>query len=59
MEGGTDSDRARITEHELISRYQREHHEFPPLNGACIRKMKLKLLSEKLELKDEINIDRS
>jgi predicted GIY-YIG superfamily endonuclease len=53
----TDSDRAKITEHELISRYQREHHEFPPLNGASIRKMKLRLPTEKLEFKDNIDVD--
>ena len=53
----SDPERARITERELISRYQRDHHEYPPLNGASIRKMKLTLPTEKLNLTDEVKID--
>lgn len=53
----SDPERARITENELILRYQRDHHEYPPLNGASIRKMKFSLPPEKLDLTDVVNID--
>ena len=53
----SDPERARITEHELISRYQKDHHEYPPLNGASIRKMNLTLPTEKINLTDEVKIE--
>jgi predicted GIY-YIG superfamily endonuclease len=35
-----------ITEHNLLRKYQNEHHEFPPLNGSDIRNLKLNLKDE-------------
>lgn len=53
----SDPEKARIAEHELISRFQRDHHEYPPLNGTSIRKIKFTLPPEKITLTDEVNID--
>ncbi|MCL4336262.1 MAG: GIY-YIG nuclease family protein [Candidatus Thermoplasmatota archaeon] len=51
-----DPERARFTEHELLNRYQKDHHEFPPLNGASVRSLKLTLSPEKIGLLDELSM---
>ncbi|MCL4480677.1 MAG: GIY-YIG nuclease family protein [Candidatus Thermoplasmatota archaeon] len=52
-----DPERARVTENELLRKYQEDHHELPPLNGASVRSLKLTLPPEKLNFKDEVSIE--
>lgn len=53
----SDKNAARVKEHELLARYMKEHHEFPPLNGASIRKLVITLLDENLNLRDNLSKD--
>lgn len=45
----TSSDRIKIEEHNLLRRFEQEHHEKPPLNGADSRNLKL-------EFKEDLHI---
>jgi predicted GIY-YIG superfamily endonuclease len=54
-----DGESARITESELLKKYQKKHHEYPPLNGASVRSLEKTLTDEKLNLSDESSTDFS
>lgn len=53
----SDKNAAKVKEYELLARYMKEHHEFPPLNGASIRKLEITLRDENINLRDHLSTD--